>query len=132
MRILSVFLTFFSLFTNAWAENTTTPVLQIVAFKGGTLNLRAENITEVNVQPVARSQEIEVNIRMDAEYRDAFRKLSIESRNLLVIVLVCGEEVFRPVILEPIISGRIYVGQFSKERASETVDLLSGRRSCGE
>jgi preprotein translocase subunit SecD len=130
-RTSLAFVAFFSLISQVIAENDSPPLLQLVAFKGGTLNLESQNITNVDVQPNLRSEEYSIHISFDDQYREAFRKLSIANLGYQVIILICGEEVSRPVILEPIIGGDILVDLVTEEKANEAADMLSGLRSCG-
>lgn len=119
-----------SLISQSFADSPPPPLLQIVAQKGDELTLGADNIVEVKTEPDSRSGGAWVQISMDEAFAAAFYKMSVENLGQQVVILICGEEVSRPVLLDPITGGKSAVGPFAAKQASETVELLSGARAC--
>ncbi|MGB7240830.1 MAG: hypothetical protein WBC93_01930 [Sulfitobacter sp.] len=113
---------------HAQAQDDHPPVVSIYALKGDAINFGSKSISDVQLNDPESA--IQITFSVDEPTASAFGKLTYENVGMQIIFYVCGEEIIRPLIREPIFGGGMALSGLDWDRARKIADVLSGDSSC--
>ena len=98
-------------------------------FEGGGQRLEAE-IAEA--APVFMNGAASVSVRLSANSAAAFAKLTAKMVGKQLVVSLCGNELLRPVVREPLVSGSAIINMPDIQHATAVAKVLQGEANCDE
>jgi preprotein translocase subunit SecD len=104
------------------------PVLAAdLVFEGGEQRLEAE-IAEAS--PVYKHGAASISVRLRASSAAAFAKLTTSMVGEQLVVSLCGNELLRPVVREPLVGGQAIINMPDIQHAIAVAEVLQGEADC--
>ena len=96
----------------------------------GDAHIDAADIQETSLRKTVNGITLHIHLRENA--REEFGKITELSIGQPVKFLICGEEISRAVVREPILSGILGFYDLQESQAKKVNDVLNGNRFCDQ